>query len=261
MSTETTVKPALRALLSECIDYAGIYPPAALPLRKAVKNFQAYESQPYAWMLSRLVVGTAELCEISPAMDGKLSVLSDSDEQRAGAIESKTILQAPSKPVYCEVTLEQLGEQLDTIKKAGLFAKIRTGGIKPEAIPSPAKVAAFISACSRRRLAFKATAGLHHPIRSEYPLTYAPDAPRATMHGFINLLMAAALAWYGKADPDKVLSETDPDAFSFGEAAHWRDTSLDANQLATARKDFIHSIGSCSFEEPVKELKALGWLD
>ena len=39
--------------------------------------------------------------------------------------------------------------------------------------------------------------GLHHPIRAERALTYAPDSPRATMHGFLNVFAAAAFAWHG----------------------------------------------------------------
>jgi hypothetical protein len=65
---------------------------------------------------------------------------------------------------------------------------------------------------------------------------------------------------YDKADPEKVLSETDPSAFSFDDSATWRGVSLTAAQINQARRDFVHSIGSCSFEEPVEELIKLGWL-
>ncbi|MFX4589154.1 hypothetical protein ABTB15_19430, partial [Acinetobacter baumannii] len=91
------------------------------------------------------------------------------------------------------------------VKRANCYAKIRTGGIKPEAIPSPTEVAAFIKACAKLQLAFKATAGLHHPIRAVRALTYDQDAPRAVMHGFINVLMAAAFAWSGEEDIEAIL--------------------------------------------------------
>jgi hypothetical protein len=75
------------------------------------------------------------------------------------------------------------------------LAKLRTGGVTPESIPSPAEVAEFIWDCARAPVPFKATAGLHHPVRAEHRLTYAPDGPRAVMHGFVNVFLAAAAAW------------------------------------------------------------------
>jgi hypothetical protein len=253
------IAPALKELLNGLIDYAGMFPPAALKIEVAINKFETYETGDYSWMLGRLVMGTNELDKAPHSLDGRLSILSESDQPRAGSIESKGVITA-AKSVYCEIALDNLDEQLDRVKSAGVFAKIRTGGIKAEAIPSPGQVAGFIRACAKRRLGFKATAGLHHPIRGMYPLTYETDAPRAVMHGFINLLMAAALALYDKADPEKVLSETDPSAFSFDDSATWRGVSLTAAQINQARRDFVHSIGSCSFEEPVEELIKLGWL-
>ncbi len=132
--------------------------------------------------------------------------------------------------------------------------------VKPEAIPSPKDVAAFIVACAERRLPFKATAGLHHPIRAEYALTYEADAPRAVMHGFLNVLMASAFAWRGEKNIEAIIAETDASAFTFDGGAKWRDLTLSADEIKDARQNFMHSIGSCSFDEPVHELQALGLL-
>ena len=146
------------------------------------------------------------------------------------------------------------------MKKLGAFAKIRSGGVVPEAIPSMNQLADFILRCAELRLPFKATAGLHHPIRASHPLTYEADSPRAAMHGFINVFLAAAFAWAGRTDLQPLLSETDPGAFRFDEQAHWRDWSLTADQVREARCNFAHSFGSCSFTEPVESLQQLGWL-
>ncbi len=136
-------------------------------------------------------------------------------------------------------------------------------------------VAAFIVACAARRLPFKVTAGLHHPIRKVQPRTYDADAPRAVLHGFLNVFLAAAFAWHtvGKQDRtpkiqgpvpfpgiEPILAETDANAFRFDEWARWRDWSLDAGQVQEARQQFAHSGGSCSFDEPVHDLQALGLL-
>ena len=253
-----TVAPALKALVAGLIDYAGLYPPAKLPLKDAIANFTEYESGSHAWMLRCFVTGAGELENIPDSLDGKLSVLTDSEETRAASLETSSIVDA-ARPVYCEIPFTAL-EKLDEIKESGCFAKMRTGGVKPEAIPSPAMVSSFILACAERRLPFKATAGLHHPIRKEYALTYEADAPRGTMHGFINVLMAAAFAWSGDKEIEKIIEETDPTAFRFDDKAYWRDRSLSAEQIHDARKNFMHAIGSCSFEEPVQDLQALGLL-
>lgn len=253
-----TASPALTCLLDRFIDYAGVFPPAALPLDSAVANYLSYKNGDYAWMLRWFVVGAGSIAAVPAELDGRLSVVCDNDEPRAASIESKRCLEAV-RPVYCEVAP---GDEtmLDQVKASANFAKIRAGGLKPEAIPSTEAVADFITACASRKLAFKATAGLHHPIRSEQPLTYEPGAVCSTMHGFLNVLLAAAFAWHGEENIEPILSETDAAAFSFDERAHFRDRSLTVEQIRDARQNFIHSVGSCSFEEPVADLKSLGLL-
>ena len=250
-----TIAPAARALLTRLIDYAGTFPPAALPCGAAAANYATYRRGPHAWVLRWLVVGAADLGQVPAELDGALSVLADADAPRAAAVEARRVVRA-ARPVYCEVP----PDALDDVAAAGRFAKVRTGGVKPEAIPPVAEVAEFIRSCARKRLAFKATAGLHHPVRAEYALTYAPDSPRAVMHGFLNVFTAACFAWHGAPDIEPVLAETDPAAFRFDDRAHWRDRSLDVGQVRDARTNFCHAFGSCSFEEPVRDLEALGLL-
>lgn len=146
-------------------------------------------------------------------------------------------------------------------------AKIRTGGIVPGAFPTPREVASFLFHCAAAEVPFKATAGLHHPVRGPYRLTYEKDSAHCTMHGFLNLFIAAALikcgAQSGHADlalAEQVLAEEDPDAFRVSEEIMgWRDFLLDAAQIAHCREAFAHSFGSCSFEEPADDLKKLGF--
>jgi hypothetical protein len=206
-------------------------------------------------MLGRFVVSAAQVDEMPGELDGCFAVLSDADHPRAAAIESKKII-STSRPTYCEVAIEQL----DEVKEAGSFAKLRTGGVTPEAIPSVESVASYIIACAERRLSFKATAGLHHPVRKVHRLTYEPEATSAMMHGFINVFVAAAFVWHGERQIQPILAETDRAAFRFDEKAHWRELSLSSDEVAEARSSFAHSFGSCSFEEPIEDLRALGWL-
>lgn len=260
MQTNTAkVAPALRALVENLFDYAGTFPPAGLDVQSAARNYEAYQRNEYAWMLRYMVISSADLEHVQPSLDGNLSVLAEKDDARAAAIETKSEVQAGGKPVYWEVTPGVEGD-LDRIKAAGCFAKIRTGSVKPDGIPSTEAVAEFISECAQRKLAFKATAGLHHPIRAEYALTYEKDAPQAVMHGFLNVMVASAFAWHGELDIEPILQETDAHKFEFGDELKWNGKALSAEEVKAARKDFMHAIGSCSFDEPVQELKALGLL-
>lgn len=147
---------------------------------------------------------------------------------------------------------------------SGACAKVRCGGVTPDAIPVPDRVAAFLHACAAGDVPFKATAGLHHPVRAEQPLTYEPSPPRAVMHGFVNVFLAAVAARADRASPDDlaaILDERDPSAFTFtAVAAAWRGREWAAESITSIRASFALSIGSCSFEEPVADLRGLGWL-
>ena len=158
---------------------------------------------------------------------------------------------------------ESLDARLAALKRRGARAKVRTGGVVPEAIPEPGEVALFIVACAAACLPWKATAGLHHPVRAEQALTYEPASPRAVMHGFLNVFAAAAFARAGAArsDLDAVLCETQASAFRFDdEGLAWRRLRATTPELAATRRDFAGSFGSCSFAEPVADLRALGIL-
>lgn len=153
-----------------------------------------------------------------------------------------------------------LSETLDLLKEAGAFAKLRTGGVVADAFPSPDAVLDFLEGCARRRLPFKATAGLHHPVRGDYRLTYAAGAGTALMYGYLNLIGAAALLWSGhsRADARDVLLVTEPASFrleSGGLRMLGRLISLDT--LQGVRSEFVHGFGSCSFREPLDELAVL----
>jgi hypothetical protein len=240
------VKPtgSLSALLANLIDYAGLYPPAALPLPEVIENYQRYLRSKDAWMLNRLVLPAAQLDELRLGENWRVTLLVDGEpgplppqietlETRAG--------RRLSLPTYCEAPLQQI---------TNAFAKVRTGGLTPESAPPASAVADFLCEAAARRLPFKATAGLHHPIRG-------------TMHGFVNVFVAAAFAWHGldRAAVIEALNETDPASFEFlDDGLCWRGRNITATQIAEARRDFAHSFGSCSFEEPIADLRQLDWL-
>ncbi|HLO42032.1 MAG TPA: hypothetical protein VK176_13480, partial [Phycisphaerales bacterium] len=143
-------------------------------------------------------------------------------------------------------------------------AKLRTGGVVGNAFPTVDEVASFLHACASIDIPFKATAGLHHPVRGQHNLTYEPQSPCCTMHGFLNLFIAATLLRSIKPDMNltrQVLGEEDPESFRVSEELiGWREFLVEVGDVALARESFALSFGSCSFDEPVEDLKKLGLL-
>ncbi len=143
------------------------------------------------------------------------------------------------------------------IHDAGGRAKLRTGGVTGDVFPAAEAVIEHLAAFHTAGIAFKATAGLHHPIRGDFPLTYAPGAPCHLMYGFINLLLATARL---RRDDDRataraLLLDTEPDAFRIGDdALFWRGARFDDEELGATRAGSFTSFGSCSFREPVDGL-------
>src|SRR5919107_178172 len=120
-----------------------------------------------------------------------LPIVVDSLELKASsvsAIEASMRRIPPHLQAYIEIPID--GDPRDLISAlahAGGRAKVRTGGVTPDAFPTSSDLIRFMATCLRAGIPFKATAGLHHPLRAEYKLTYAADSPRGRMFGFLNL--------------------------------------------------------------------------
>jgi hypothetical protein len=251
------VSGSLRALLTNLIDYAGLYPPAALELPAALDNYKRYLASSESWILNRLVLPVSKLGDVDLGLNWRVTLLVENEPGPLPAQVETIETKQPHKlslPTYCEVPLDRI---------KGSFAKVRTGGVTTDSVPMPSEITEFLCQAAARRVPFKATAGLHHPIRGDHPLTYSPDSPHAVIHGFINVFVAAAFAWQGnhRAAVIDVLHECDPQSFDFfDDELSWRGRRLTTAQIEAARRQFAHSFGSCSFEEPVAGLRALGWL-
>lgn len=190
------------------------------------------------------------------------------------AVEAKAAnvpeIEAMAKAVGADVQLyvetpinTDPSELIGAMKRTGVKAKVRTGGATSDAFPTSNDLARFIMVCASHGVEFKATAGLHHPLRSAYPLTYEAGSPTGTMYGFLNVFLASALA--RKASPletvRQLLEEQDYRAFAFDDdAIVWRKYRLDLEELRSTRTGLAHSFGSCSFTEPIDDLNTLGLL-
>lgn len=310
------VPRALSALLAELVDYAGLFPPAALPFDEAFANYLAYRGRAAAWMLGPFVAPLARLRDAADraraadvdapvplsalasggdvaddlqtiaafharhgdvarvaALELKLPETAwhgnvrplldryDAASDAAGLAELTPFGELPltddalgALPALAAAVAERNAARTD---RAPFGLKIRLGGATPADHPPVAPVARVVAAFARADVPFKATAGLHHPIR------HHNQAAGADMHGFLNLFVAAVLAHDG-GDADlagHVLGETDPTAFRFDDdGLAWRDRRASLDAVRAARAGFVRSIGSCSFEEPVHDLQALGLL-
>jgi hypothetical protein len=197
------------------------------------------------------------------AAAGAPALSADVVEGRADSVEAiDRLLAAVPRwaQAYVEIPLDRDPAPLvAAIARRGGRAKVRTGGVTPDAFPAAEAVARFLRACTAAGVPFKATAGLHHPLRAEYRLTYAADSPRGIMFGFLNVFLAAAFLRHGMGDADvvRLLEERAPDAIRFSDdAVEWRGHRLDHAAIAAARTAGIAAFGSCSFTEPADELRA-----
>ena len=161
---------------------------------------------------------------------------------------------------YFEIPLSSCADCIGAMAECGRSAKIRTGGETADKFPASASVIEFIRECAAANVPFKATAGLHHPLRSVHRFTYQPESASEMMHGFLNLFLAAAFLRAGMADEVAIelLEERSPAAFHFDlNAVAWREHRLGRDEIAAARRDFAISFGSCSFTEPIDDLRSL----
>jgi hypothetical protein len=135
-------------------------------------------------------------------------------------------------------------------------AKIRTGGVTPDLVPSPEQVATFLRTCAQAEVPFKATAGLHQPLR------HHDRAVGADAFGFLNVFLAGLLAGdLGDEELRALLVERSLDAFEIEEdSIAYGGLRLQAEQIEQGRAGRCLSFGSCSFVEPIEELRALGLL-
>ena len=71
---------ALHALLDGLIDYAGLFPPAKLPMGDAVRNYAAYLRSEHEWMLGRFICPVSRLEEFRGATGDLLPHEGEGDE-------------------------------------------------------------------------------------------------------------------------------------------------------------------------------------
>lgn len=296
------IKESVRTLLGEIVDYAGLFPPAQLSMAEAVANYATYRNSDYKWMLGRFVVPVSRLDEFSASANDflardagdawRLSVLAGDDiretvrrvedfnaEYEGRAVcdafeikaESPASIEDAAENIpaqfqnFFELSLgDDLAETVTTLALRGQRAKIRTGGVTPQAFPPVRSIIRFIRVCLAANVPFKATAGLHHPVRCLKPLTYESNAPEGMMNGFLNLFLATAFARAGFKPNllEELMEDEFAENFEFDDGGVWwrQEHFLTISQLKITRERSIISFGSCSFDEPIEDLQEIGLL-
>jgi hypothetical protein len=135
--------------------------------------------------------------------------------------------------------------------------KLRTGGVTADAFPAAAAIARALKASARHQVPIKFTAGLHHPVRQ------FRDEVKTKMHGFLNVFGAAVLAAEHRWNEQQImdmLEDENPRSFVFDDHSFaWREWEIGSEQIK-ARRKLVCSFGSCSFDEPRDDLRALNLL-
>ena len=223
------------------------------------------------WRLS-VLLGSDPVADVAGIREFHARTTSSSSGRRA-VIESVEVKVGSSEEIkrlsgiipaelvtYFEIPVSSCAECIATMAGCGRGAKIRTGGETADKFPAPENIVEFIRLCAAANVPFKATAGLHHPLRSVHRFTYQPDSPSGIMHGFVNVFLAAAFLRAGMEATLAVqlLEEQSADAFHFdADGVDWREHRLSQREIAAARRSFAVSFGSCSFTEPINDLKSL----
>jgi hypothetical protein len=243
----------VRALFTALFDDAAIFPPGNLPMAEAVAAHRARQGSPlvgpFVCSLARFdelasSAGGTDI-EVSLVLPGPVDELPTAEGLDIIAVEGPGLTAGGTLTTYTEIVCgEVTATRVAALREAGLRLKIRTGGVRADAFPSEAELAAAIWAAVRGGLAFKLTAGLHEPIRHRDPATGFEH------HGFLNVLLATARALQGY-EIERALADQDGDRVAAAVAG------IDEVLAKAVRHHFI-SFGTCSVSEPADGLRRYG---
>ena len=195
------------------------------------------------------LVSVAQLEMVLPK-DVDLGKLTDAGSVLAD-LKVQTFWETPAELADQTITL------LARMKRPSFGYKLRTGGVTADAFPSSVQIARAILASTRHHVPIKFTAGLHHPI-----LQFR-DEVKTEMHGFLNVIGAGVLSaehHWDEAQTVDMLEDQNAKSFEFHDTVFaWRDWEITLDRIK-ARRKFITSFGSCSFDEPREDLRQLGLL-
>ena len=165
-----------------------------------------------------------------------------------GDLKLQTFWETPAE------SAEQMIALLARAKQPAFGYKLRTGGVTADSFPGSVQISRAILASTKHHVPIKFTAGLHHPVRQ------FRDEVKTEMHGFLNVLGAGVLSaehHWDEAQMIEMLEDQQAADFEFHDTVFaWRDWEVTLDRIK-ARRKFVTSFGSCSFDEPREDLRAL----
>ncbi len=310
---------SIRLLLEKIVDYAGLFPPAGLPLDEASANYVRYRSEADAWMLSRFICPTSRLSDFASTLGTiaapvPVSALLGTDDDSARFVEivardltnatanegerasrirvesvevklprlssstnyleplvDRIVNTTPRLTAWLEPRLDNdwrnafpaLCDALKAVepkqaRQPVVGLKLRCGGPDKESIPAVQQVASVIATCRDYDLPLKFTAGLHHPFR------HTNAESNVASHGFINVFAAGILARAQRLKREEIadiVADEDCNHFACDDSGlRWKNFEADVSQIESGRA-WVRSFGSCSFDEPREDLRALNWIE
>jgi hypothetical protein len=183
--------------------------------------------------------------------DVDLAKLSEAAAVLPGDLKVQTFWETPAELAEKTITL------IARAKQPAFGYKLRTGGVTADAFPSSVQIARAILASTKQHVPIKFTAGLHHPVRK------FRDEVKTEMHGFLNVLGAGVLSaehQWDEAQTIEMLEDQRAGSFEFHDTVFaWGEWEVTLDRIK-ARRKFVTSFGSCSFDEPREDLRALNLL-
>jgi hypothetical protein len=284
---------SLRTLLTRSIDYAGMFPPCSVDLEPALKNQAEYVRSPDSWMLSTFVLPVVQFSDATQFVSQfdkhhqlRISALGAKTENAADFLaqlenaaetirsfqkehldlvsivqlemfapagvdlaklnEAATLLADLKLQTFWETPAESAEQTIALLARAKQPAfgyKLRTGGVTVDAFPNSVQIARALHASTKHHIPIKFTAGLHHPVQQ-----------------FLGAGVLSAEHHWDEAQTIEMLEDQRPTSFEFHDTVFaWRDWEVTIDRIK-ARRKFATSFGSCSFDEPRKDLRALNFL-
>lgn len=294
------MRASLRALLPGVIDYAGLFPPAKLPLDEAFRNYVRYTTTPESWLLGRFVVPAARLLELdipshpTPLAFSVLGRGGDTAEDYAAGVRADLEAIAAFRARWSgRVVVDAFEVKLPpaALGERGITKQLATHGLSvvyevPLAADWEAELRLLAGGAAGVKLR---TGGLEAaafpsplqvatvielcrwhrlPLKCtaglHHPLRRYDAGVGTHMHGFLNVMLACVLAYtHGlvRHELERLLKCETLEGMAFtAEGVRVDGHQVGVEQLAAARQEAFLSFGSCSFDEPCDDLRELGLL-
>jgi len=283
------MRESLRLLADWLFDYAGMFPPASLPVEGAWTRYEEHLASPRAAIVSRFACASDSLAPLAdvllqnsePGLGHEITVVASAKGDWGDTLEAAAqamtgfIERVDSERAALtafEVALPDAAElplrvqDLRSFQEVDVYLELPWEPWQPEAFQAVAEEPGLLAKArtggarvpSSRELA----SWIEAAIQEEQPFKLTAGLHHALRsdeeHGFVNVIAALALGIandFAHEEIVQVLEERQARAFEFGESAlRWRGSESGRDALEDAR-GLLGSIGSCAIEDAWEDLQ------